>query len=98
MEVAVLHSILSGQTTCYAPRFNEQKIEHNPEQKEAISHIVAGSSGRAPYLIFGPPGTGKTTTLVEAIKQVGAVILLLIIIYALDVYEQCLFEFTTTER
>ena len=57
-----------------ACRFNEQKIEQNPEQKDAISHIVAGSSGRAPYLIFGPPGTGKTTTLVEAIKQVGAVI------------------------
>ena len=32
--------------------------------------IVAGSSGSAPYLVFGPPGTGKTVTVVEAIKQV----------------------------
>ncbi len=31
---------------------------------------MAGSSKPYPYLLFGPPGTGKTTTLTEAIKQV----------------------------
>ncbi|XP_065183800.1 putative helicase mov-10-B.1 [Sycon ciliatum] len=53
-------------------RFYDRHInnESNPEQCQAVQQIVAGSSGRAPYLIFGPPGTGKTTTLVEAIKQV----------------------------
>uniref|UniRef100_A0A674EXA2 RNA helicase n=1 Tax=Salmo trutta TaxID=8032 RepID=A0A674EXA2_SALTR len=45
---------------------------YNPEQYTAVQNIVAGSSRPAPYLVFGPPGTGKThtVTLVEAIKQV----------------------------
>ncbi|XP_044207560.1 putative helicase mov-10-B.1 isoform X1 [Thunnus albacares] len=44
--------------------------ENNPEQCIAIQHIVAASAKPAPYLVFGPPGTGKTVTLVEAIKQI----------------------------
>ncbi|XP_051985600.1 putative helicase mov-10-B.1 [Xyrauchen texanus] len=50
--------------------FNKD-LEKNPEQKAAVQHIVSGTSKPAPYLIFGPPGTGKTVTLVEAIKQVN---------------------------
>ncbi|KAG7495212.1 hypothetical protein JOB18_046260 [Solea senegalensis] len=50
--------------------FNHQ-LENNPEQCAAIQHIVAGSSKPAPHLVFGPPGTGKTMTLVEAIHQVS---------------------------
>uniref|UniRef100_A0A4W6DR79 RNA helicase n=1 Tax=Lates calcarifer TaxID=8187 RepID=A0A4W6DR79_LATCA len=45
-------------------------LEGNKEQSQAVQHIVAGSSKPAPYLVFGPPGTGKTVTLVEAIKQI----------------------------
>ncbi|XP_035008504.2 putative helicase mov-10-B.1 isoform X2 [Hippoglossus stenolepis] len=45
-------------------------LENNPEQRAAVQHIVAGSSKPAPYLVFGPPGTGKTSTLVEAMYQV----------------------------
>ncbi|CAN9516081.1 unnamed protein product [Ophioblennius macclurei] len=48
----------------------DRKLEKNPEQYQAVQHIVAGSSRPAPYLVFGPPGTGKTVTVVEAIKQI----------------------------
>ena len=51
-------------------RYCDQEVGNNPEQRAAVSAIVAGRSGRVPYLVFGPPGTGKTVTLVEAIKQV----------------------------
>ncbi|XP_061531402.1 putative helicase mov-10-B.2 isoform X1 [Phycodurus eques] len=50
--------------------FYDRQLEKNPEQSKAVRHIVAGTSKPAPYLVFGPPGTGKTFTLVEAIKQI----------------------------
>ncbi|KAJ0023976.1 hypothetical protein NQD34_003875 [Periophthalmus magnuspinnatus] len=50
--------------------FNRQ-LENNPEQYAAVQRIVAGSSKPAPHLVFGPPGTGKTITLVEAMNQVS---------------------------
>ncbi|MCJ8734857.1 hypothetical protein PDJAM_G00240160 [Pangasius djambal] len=48
----------------------DRKLEENLEQYTAVCNIVAGVSKPAPYLVFGPPGTGKTVTMVEAIKQV----------------------------
>ena len=44
----------------------------NSEQQQAVQKILSGSSRPAPYLVFGPPGTGKTVTLVEAMKQVSS--------------------------
>ncbi|EDV55662.2 putative helicase mov-10-B.2 isoform X2 [Drosophila erecta] len=44
-------------------------IFSNAEQLEAVQRIVAGPSTQGPYILFGPPGTGKTTTIVEAILQ-----------------------------
>uniref|UniRef100_A0A3Q2E4J8 Putative helicase mov-10-B.2 n=1 Tax=Cyprinodon variegatus TaxID=28743 RepID=A0A3Q2E4J8_CYPVA len=35
----------------------DYQLEKNPEQYQAVQHIVAGSSRPAPYLVFGPPGT-----------------------------------------
>lgn len=48
--------------------FNEN-IAKNPEQLEAVRNIALGPRTDAIYIVFGPPGTGKTTTLVEAIMQ-----------------------------
>uniref|UniRef100_A0A8C1G3C7 RNA helicase n=1 Tax=Cyprinus carpio TaxID=7962 RepID=A0A8C1G3C7_CYPCA len=53
------------------PHLRSAYLENNPEQKAAVQHILSGTSKPAPYLIFGPPGTGKTVTVVEAIKQVN---------------------------
>lgn len=38
----------------------------NDEQKIAVRHVVSGRYTPRPYLIFGPPGTGKTSTVLEA--------------------------------
>ncbi|XP_066209574.1 helicase MOV-10 isoform X1 [Saccopteryx leptura] len=48
----------------------DRSLVANPEQRQAVKHIVMGTTRPAPYIVFGPPGTGKTVTLVEAIKQV----------------------------
>ncbi|NXJ88725.1 SDE3 helicase, partial [Corythaixoides concolor] len=60
-------SLLAG---AFQPQWFDRRLQDNEEQRRAVAHIVTGMSRPAPYLIFGPPGTGKTVTLVEAIKQV----------------------------
>uniref|UniRef100_T1H1M1 DNA2/NAM7 helicase helicase domain-containing protein n=1 Tax=Megaselia scalaris TaxID=36166 RepID=T1H1M1_MEGSC len=53
-----------------AIKLNNISIEKNPEQLQAILQICNdGWSNKCPYIILGPPGTGKTTTIVECIVQ-----------------------------
>ncbi|KAL1376264.1 hypothetical protein pipiens_004456 [Culex pipiens pipiens] len=57
------------------PAINEfkwirQNVASNEEQMAAVRNIVNQSSFPAPYILFGPPGTGKTSTLAEAIGQI----------------------------
>ncbi|KAG8900482.1 hypothetical protein FRC00_012708 [Tulasnella sp. 408] len=47
-------------------------IRGNEPQEMAISRILSMAPGSAPFIIHGPFGTGKTTTLVEAIQQLYA--------------------------
>jgi len=48
----------------------QKDIKNDSEQLSAITRILLGVSKPFPYVIFGPPGTGKTATIVEAIKQI----------------------------
>lgn len=44
-----------------------ESVGANPTQTMAIKHIVNRRNFPFPYVVFGPPGTGKTSTLVETV-------------------------------
>ena len=52
-----------------APSFFNEQL--NERQQSAVVRLLAGQGRPAPYILFGPPGTGKTVTVVEAILQVS---------------------------
>lgn len=51
-------------------KWMNRNVGRNQAQSTAIKHIVNRTSFPLPYVIFGPPGTGKTSTLVEAVTQI----------------------------
>ncbi|KAF5351006.1 hypothetical protein D9756_008275 [Leucocoprinus leucothites] len=47
-----------------------RQLEGDDEQLGAIAAILHMPPGSVPFIVFGPPGTGKTVTLVEAMEQI----------------------------
>lgn len=69
-----LELLLPPRTEEFIYRWYEEKISANVQQQDAVRCIVENTSMPAPFLIFGPPGTGKTMTMAEAIKQVRIIV------------------------
>jgi hypothetical protein len=60
-EQTVLNSVRLG--------FDQIDKQLNHEQLRAVDAVVAQNYGNIPYIIHGPPGTGKTKTMVEIVLQ-----------------------------
>ncbi|XP_029061582.1 RNA helicase Mov10l1 [Monodon monoceros] len=62
----------TGRLVSGAPKAREEFFNPllNENQKLAVRRILSGDCRPIPYVLFGPPGTGKTVTIIEAVLQV----------------------------
>ena len=68
-RIAELRDILLGfKTEEKHPISSIPNIKLNPSQNQALNHL---NSNHLVSIIHGPPGTGKTTTIVEAVRELS---------------------------
>ncbi|KAG9024583.1 hypothetical protein FRB95_011337 [Tulasnella sp. JGI-2019a] len=48
----------------------DRLVAQNAPQWLAVSAIANLKPGAVPFVVFGPPGTGKTVTIIEAMRQI----------------------------
>uniref|UniRef100_A0A8C9A6V4 RNA helicase n=1 Tax=Prolemur simus TaxID=1328070 RepID=A0A8C9A6V4_PROSS len=71
VTLAAETSNLAGEIP--TPRAREKEFFNpmlNENQQLAVRRILSGDCRPLPYVLFGPPGTGKTVTIIEAVLQV----------------------------
>ncbi|TFK41414.1 P-loop containing nucleoside triphosphate hydrolase protein [Crucibulum laeve] len=67
-HVAGLRRVTAAQRSSFVPIY--RPLREDEEQMETIAAIVNQDPGSVPFVVFGPPGTGKTVTIVEAMQQI----------------------------
>ena len=86
--------LFPGQPVINPPRERVVKwfnFDLNGGQRAAVARILGAQCCPAPYIVFGPPGTGKTVTLVEAILQVGIILCISLYTPCISLYTLCIF-------
>jgi hypothetical protein len=58
-----------GMPAYAASRATRLQPQLNAEQWQAVTDVLDGSHLGVPYLVFGPPGTGKTMVVLEMVVQ-----------------------------
>ncbi|KIM42180.1 hypothetical protein M413DRAFT_70670 [Hebeloma cylindrosporum] len=66
-HIAGVHRVSQSMIDDISPF--DRPIGEDEEQMETVAAIVNQKPGSVPFVVFGPPGTGKTVTIVEAMQQ-----------------------------
>ena len=69
LEAALRKRVIDASDDDAVP---EGALGLNEQQRGAVAAIAAPGSGGPPVVVFGPPGTGKTAVVAEAIRRLAA--------------------------